>query len=58
MPKPQTDINQKMDVDGLALSKLQIGQNDPKASEKTSEKTDDDELTKAEKRDQQEGKST
>ena len=29
-PKPQTDIDQKMDVDKLALSKLQIGQSDPK----------------------------
>ena len=30
LPKPQPDIDQKTDVDGLALSKLQIGQNDPK----------------------------
>ena len=71
LPKPQTDIDQKTDVDELALSKLQIGQNDQKkeqvdmteslipplttkAPEKMAEKTDDDELTKAEKRDQQE----
>ena len=30
LPKPQTDTNQKMDVGRLALSKLQIGQIDPK----------------------------
>ena len=30
MPKPQTDIEQKTDVDELALSKLQIGQSDLK----------------------------
>ena len=70
LPKFQTDIDQKMDVDGLALNKLQIGQNDPKeeqvdvteslipplttkALEKMAEKTDNDVLTKVEKRDQQ-----
>ena len=73
LPKPQTDINQKTDVDVLALCKLQIGQNDPteeqvdvtellisplttKAPEKMAEKTDNDDLTKVEKRDQQEEK--
>ena len=71
LPKLQTDIDQKTDVDGLVLSKLQIGQNDSKeeqvnmaesfipplttkAPEEMTEKTDDDELTKVEKRDQQE----
>ena len=70
MPKPQPNINQKTDIDGLALSKMQIGQNDSKeeqvnvtellipllttkALEEMTEKTDD-ELTKVEKRDQQE----
>ena len=30
MPKPQTDIDQKTDVDEIAFSKLQIRQSDPK----------------------------
>ena len=70
LPKPKPNINQKTDIDELALSKLQVGQNDlkeeqvnvtesliplltTKALEEMTEKTDD-ELTKAEKRDQQE----
>ena len=70
LPKPQPNINQKTDIDGLALSKLQIAQDDPKeeqvnvtelllpqpttkALEEMTEKTDD-ELTKAEKKYQQE----
>ena len=70
LPKPQANINQKTDIDGLALGRLQIQQNVPKeeqvdvtesliplpttkALEETTKKTDD-ELTRAEKRDQQE----
>ena len=30
LPKPQPDIDQKTDIDGLDLSKLQIAQDDPK----------------------------
>ena len=30
LPKPQPDIDQKTDIDGMDLSKLHIGQNDPK----------------------------
>ena len=70
--KTQPDIDQKTDVDELALSKLQIGQNDSKEEQvnitellillpttKALEKTNkkiDDELTEVEKRDQQEEK--
>ena len=30
LPKPQPDINQKTDIDGMDFSKLHTGQNDPK----------------------------
>ena len=30
LPKPQPDIDQKTDIDGMDLGKLHIGQNDPK----------------------------
>ena len=70
LPKPWPDINQKTDVDGLALSKLQIGQNDPKEEQVNVTKLliplpttnaleemaekTDDELTKVRNRHQQE----
>ena len=70
-PKPQTDIDHKMDADELAISKLQIRQNDPKeelvdmtdllvlspttkAPEDMGEKNDSDELSKVERKQQQE----
>ena len=73
MPKAQTNNDQNMDVNELVLSKLQIGQTDPKeelvnmtdslipspitkAPEDMVEKNDSDELSKAEKRQQQEEK--
>ena len=70
LPKPHSDIDQKTDIDELALSKLHIGQNDPKEEQvdvtgslimpsttKTLEEMvekTDGELAKAEKKYQQE----
>ena len=66
MPKPQTDTGQMMDVNELVLSKLQIGQSDPKeelvdmtnslttkALEEMAEKNDSNELSEAAKEHQQ-----
>ena len=70
LPKPQPAINQKTDIDGLVLSMLQIGQNDPKVEQVNATELliplpttkaqaemiekTNDELTEAKKTDQQE----